>query len=95
VHEEATEENTYYRKIYIYMTIFNSMATTIQLPIELKKELDLLKDNSKMTYAELLKKMIENEKKNRNQLLLKDYAKKYGKVSLKETKEWKNTEIEW
>lgn len=70
------------------------MATTIQIPVELKKELDSLND-SNLSYAKFLKKLIENEKKRRNKLLLREYAQKYGEESLKEVKEWESTEIDW
>ena len=71
------------------------MATTIQLPMELKCELDTLKDNSRMSYAELLKKLVQNEKKRRNELLLIEYGLKYGDDSVKEVKKWESTEKEW
>lgn len=77
------------------MAIVNSMVTTIQLPVDLKKELDSLKSDSNMTYADVLKRLVENEKKRRNELLLEDYGSKYGETSVSEVKEWKATEKDW
>jgi len=67
------------------------MATTIQLPIELKNELDKLKE-PKMSYADLIKSLIMKEKKRQEHLLLKEYCEKYNKESLEEVKEWSSTE---
>jgi predicted DNA-binding protein len=71
------------------------MVTTIQIPIELKKELDMLKKDRKITYAQLLKELIIKEKKQQEQLLLKEYAIKYGGKSNEEILEWQNTEKTW
>jgi predicted DNA-binding protein len=71
------------------------MVTTIQIPIELKKELDILKKDRKITYAQLLKELIIKEKKQQEQLLLKEYAIKYGEKSNEEILEWQNTEKTW
>lgn len=67
------------------------MATTIQLPIELKKELDQIK-KPKMSYAEIIEELIKQHKKRENNFLLQDYAEKYGKESVEEVNEWSATE---
>lgn len=71
------------------------MITTIQIPIDLKKELDDLKSNKKNSYATVLKQLIFNEKKRRNALLLREYGIKYGEESKDEVNEWIETEIDW
>lgn len=71
------------------------MVTTIQLPIEVKQELDNLKTDSKMSYAQLIKELVEKEKKRKNDLLLMDYGKKYSTENKKEVNEWKETSNEW
>ncbi|MFT4326660.1 MAG: hypothetical protein ACMXYK_04115 [Candidatus Woesearchaeota archaeon] len=64
------------------------MATTIQLPVDLKQELDALKKNAKDSYADVLRALIKNEKKRETALLIKEYGQKYGKQNLKEVNEW-------
>jgi predicted CopG family antitoxin len=78
-------------KIYIEKSITKAMATTIQLPIELKNELDKLKE-PKMSYADLIKSLIKKERKRQEHLLLREYCEKYNKESLEEVKEWSSTE---
>ena len=71
------------------------MVTTIQIPIDLKKDLDSLKKEKKMTYAQIIEKLIASEKKRQNELLLREYGKKYGVESVKEVREWNSTEPDW
>ena len=71
------------------------MATTIQIPTDLKQELDTLRDENTKSYAQLLRDLVKKEKQHREQLLLKEYAVKYGKQSQKEVAEWQGTETEW
>ncbi|MFT4343889.1 MAG: hypothetical protein ACMXYE_04040 [Candidatus Woesearchaeota archaeon] len=71
------------------------MATTIQIPTELKHALDELRDKNTKSYAQLLQELVQKEKQHREQLLLKEYAQTYGKQSQKEISEWKNSETGW
>ena len=71
------------------------MVTTIQIPIELKNELDSLKSNPKMSYASLLSELVKNEKRRKRDFLLREYAQKYNEVSLAESKEWESADLDW
>jgi predicted CopG family antitoxin len=71
------------------------MVTSIQISEELKRELDLLKQGQKKSYGDLLCDMIKREKRRNEQMLLKEYALKYGDESRREVNEWKDLDSEW
>ncbi|MFT4261393.1 MAG: antitoxin VapB family protein [Candidatus Woesearchaeota archaeon] len=69
------------------------MVTTIQISNELKNKLSDIKKNE--SYEDVIKKLLKEYEKNIVAEQMKDYGKKYGKESLKELKEWEETDLNW
>ena len=73
------------------------MVTSIQIHEVVKKELDILKENNKESYEDVIMRLIESsEKQKRTQaeLLMQGY-KEMAQESLNITKEWAVTETNW
>ncbi len=73
------------------------MVTSIQIHEVVKKELDILKENNKESYEDVIMRLIESaEKQKRTQaeFLIQGY-KEMAQESLKITKEWAVTETNW
>ena len=69
------------------------MVTTIQISDELKKDLAKLKN--KESYEEVIKKLLKDREKQVIAEDMAEYGKKHGEDSLKELKEWEETDLDW
>lgn len=73
------------------------MITSIQIHEVVKKELDVLKENKKESYEDVIRRLIastEKQKRTQAELLVQGY-KEMAQESLKATKEWAGTETNW
>jgi len=72
------------------------MVTTIQIHEKVKEELDFLK-KERESYEDVIENLINlNEiKKRKNKELLIEGYEEMSKDSLKTTKEWEKTDLDW
>tara|TARA_Y100000310_G_C20265779_1_gene615709 strand:+ start:153 stop:377 length:225 start_codon:yes stop_codon:yes gene_type:complete len=73
------------------------MITSIQLHKNIKKDLDVLKENSRESYEDVIVRLIiefEKQKRLQTKQLIQSYKEMAGE-SLKITKEWSATEEDW